>query len=145
MVQTTHQTTVIPQLQFIDKVVYESLRCRRGEGTRAPTVAARGEIAARGPDCVKLRKFRSCSSFTVVDISFTAQRQIPTVLSDHRVSPVAFFYGGRCPCLQVVQILRCCLCEDSRDPTVFLVVIPVVAQMQILMVLHHRVSPAAVH
>ena len=30
-----------------------------------------------------------------------------------------------------VQILRCCLCEDSRDPTVLLVVIPVVAQIQI--------------
>ena len=29
-----------------------------------------------------------------------------------------YFPGGRCPCLQVVQILRCCLCEDSRDPTV---------------------------
>ena len=73
----------------------------------------------------------------VVDISFMAQRQIPTVLSDHRVSPVAFLYGGRCPCLQVVQILRCCLCEDSRDPTVLLVVILVVAQMQIPLVLNH--------
>ena len=45
----------------------------------------------------------------VVDISFMAQRQIPTVLSDHRVSPVACGYGGRCRSLQVVQILRCCL------------------------------------
>ena len=67
-----------------------------------------------GPDgqiCCDMVQF-----FKVVDISFTAQRQIPMVLSDHRVSPVACEYGGRCHCLQVVQILRCCLSEDSRDP-----------------------------
>ena len=46
------------------------------------------------------------------------------------------------PVAQVQQILRCCLCEDSRDPTVAarilldnkVVVIPVVAQMQIPLV-----------
>ena len=31
--------------------VVQSLRCRRGEDIRAPTVAARGEIAVRGSDC----------------------------------------------------------------------------------------------
>ena len=29
----------------------QSLRCCRGEDIRAPTVAARGEIAARGSHC----------------------------------------------------------------------------------------------
>ena len=45
--------------------------------------------------------------------------------------PPSFVFGGRCPCLQVEQVLRCCLFEDSRDPTVQLVVIPVVVQRQI--------------
>ena len=88
----------------------------RHPGRKRPDGQLRGEILAD----------------MVVDI--LAQRQIPKVLSDHRVSPVPFLYGGRCPCLQVVQILRCCLCEDSRDSTLLLVVIPVVAQVQIPMV-----------
>ena len=37
---------------------------------------------------------------------------------DHGVPQLQYFPGGRCPCWQVVQILRCCLCEDSRDLTV---------------------------
>ena len=45
--------------------------------------------------------------------------------------PLSFVFGGRCPCLQVEQVLRCCLFEDSQDPTVQLVVIPVVVQRQI--------------
>ena len=35
--------------------------------------------------------------------------------------------------------------ESPQLQSFLFVVIPVVAQMQILMVLHHRVSPAAVH
>ena len=45
--------------------------------------------------------------------------------------PQSFVFGGRCPCCAVVQVLRCCLFEDSRDPTVQLVVITVVVQRQI--------------
>ena len=79
---------------------------------------------------------RSCRSLLVVDTPVMVLRPVPrfSLFGRHRDSPVACGYGGRCPCLQVVHILRCCLCEDSRDPTVQLVVIPVVAQMQIPMV-----------
>ena len=45
--------------------------------------------------------------------------------------PLSIVFGGRYPCLQVEQVLCCCLFEDSRDPTVQLVVIPVVVQRQI--------------
>ena len=42
----------------------------------------------------------------------------PDYSADHRVSTVAVLSWWSMFLLAVVHILRCCLCEDSRDPTV---------------------------
>ena len=55
--------------------------------------------------------------------------------------PSGVWIRGRCPCLQVVQILRCCLCEDSaarRHPCRG-------ADTDFRGAFYHRDSPGAVH
>ena len=80
LVLTVQKTVVIPQLQFLDKVIDDPV-------VRVPVLPGRSHAR-----CL--------------------QRHVPVVgavadshgLCDHRVSPVARRYGGRCPYLQVVQI-----------------------------------------
>ena len=134
MVQTIQQTTEIPQLPVLFQVVDVPvmLACSlSGAALEKTFVLPQLQLVEKLPPVVHTTS--NCGSsavavLQVVDISFTALKQIPTVLSDHRVSPVACGYGGRCPCLQSCRFIRCCLCEDRRDPTVLPVVIPVVAQ-----------------
>ena len=70
----------------------------------------------------------------VVDIPFVPHTQILLFQTIQQTTEFhqLFVFGGRCPCCAVVQVLRCCLFEASRDPTVQLVVLTVVVQRQFL-------------
>ena len=70
-------------------------------------------------------EFLQLQSFLVVDILFVQRKQTP-----HGPGHKSFVFGGRCPFCAVGQVLRCCLFDDSRDPTVQVVVITVVVQRQ---------------
>ena len=87
------------------------------------------------PDCSKLRTFRSCSSSTSSSTSLSCRKRRPS-WSRLFSRPQSFhscctFQVIDVPCCAVEQVLRCCLLDDSQDPTVQLVVITVVVQRQI--------------
>ena len=69
-----------------------------------------------GPDCIKLRKFRSCSSLRSSTFPSRRRGRFPRSCRTTEFPPVACGYGGRCPCLQVVQILLWCLVWTVEIP-----------------------------
>ena len=122
---------IMPQIQFIHRRLFFQL-WRRDKYPQCMLYSSRCNSWTRFltcPGCCfdkcllrwcrKLWSFRSCSSSLFVDIPFVPQTQILMVCSaDHRVSTVAVLSWWSMFLLAVVHILRCCLCEDSRDPTV---------------------------
>ena len=95
----------IPQVQFLVKVICPLLSC----------------LVVLVRQCRELWILRSCSPSLAVNIPFRAANADPhgpVCSADNGDSTVAAYFGGRCSCCRVVQILGCCRGEAIGAPTV---------------------------